>query len=169
MALVIKINPANSLSLEVGIARLNRVHRNLPNLVKEGTRQWGTTLERDMKNSAARADIKAFTNTLFTSGIQWRQRPNGNIGLLFIRLYGVLLDSMKPHFVNLTRSRTRLLAWALQAKSANIRRKASEVSSKRLDKIGIYVKPHPFINNGWNIGRPKLRPILNKQVQLGLA
>ncbi len=141
---------------------LKRVRNKLPELTSKGMFAWGKILEKDMKMSARDAGIVPFTNTLFTTGIQWRQRPRGKIGRLFIRLYGIALDQMAPHFVNLTRRRSRLLAWAEQSKSSAIRRAARAVRKGEQSKATIRVRPHPFIMNGWRRARPKLRPVLSR-------
>ncbi len=142
------------------VKTLNRIKKRLPRMTIEGMRRWGKILERDMKLSARKAGIDEFNNVLMTNGIRWDQGVRSKKGSLFIRLYGIYLDSMSPHFVNVTRRRTRLLAWAKQ--SRNFKRKAIMVESRQLDKFSIYVRPHPFIANGYRRARPKLRPVLKR-------
>lgn len=143
---------------------LSRIRRKVPESTSEALNEWGTILERDMKNSAIQAGIKPFTGTLFTKGIEWRMKPKGRIGRLFIRQYGVFLDSMRPHAVAFKKSRTRLLAWGLQARSLGVRVQAALVDEGIQKSAAIFVRPHPFIRRGFRRARPKLRPIARKHL-----
>lgn len=146
------------------IPQLGRI-RNIPQAIPRATLRWGKILERDMKASARTAGIRRFTGTLYGTGIRYEQAPNGKIGRLFIRQYGVAVDSMRPHFVSVKSTRTQLLRWALQARSRAIRARAKQVAAGTLTRFGIFVKPHPFINAGWRRARPKLRPILRQELE----
>ncbi len=150
------------------VTSLNRIKKRLPKMVRKGMMRWGKILVRDMKLSARRARIKMFTGTLQTLGIRWEQRVRGDTGYLFMRLYAVYLDSMAPHYVNVTRRRTRLLAWAKLARKSTIRRKANLVETRKLKSFAIYVRPHPFIANGYRRARPKLRPVLKRLAARGV-
>jgi hypothetical protein len=151
-----------------GVVSLNRIKKRLPEMVRIGMMRWGKILVRDMKISARRAKINRFTGSLQGKGVRWEQGPRSDIGYLFMRLHGVYLDSMGPHYVNVTRRRTSLLAWAKTARSAVIRRKAGLVERKELKKFAIYVKPHPFIANGYRRARPKLRAVLKRLAARGV-
>jgi len=70
---------------------------------------------------------------------------------------------MNPHWVNIQRSRSKLLNWA--SKSRNFKDEARMISSGEIKKFPIYVKPHPFIQNGWRRARKKLRPILKQELR----
>ena len=118
--------------LFAAVTTLNRIKRRLPMMVRKGMMRWGKILVRDMKLSARKAGIKRFSGTLQGLGIRWEQRVRGDTGYLFMRLYAVYLDSMAPHYVNVTRRRTRLLLWAKIAKKPNIRRKARMVEKRKL-------------------------------------
>lgn len=159
MTIVVNIRTAGDIKKLDGY--LNRIKR-IPDLTREALYDWGKILERDMKSSAKIAHIRKFTGGLYSKGIEWRQRPRGNIGRLFIRKYGLYLDSMKPHWVNITRRRTRLLLWGQQADSDLIRNASILIASGRLRKKAIFVRPHPFIRRGWQMARPKLRLMLNQ-------
>ena len=150
------------------VATLNRIKTRLPQMIKKGMMRWGKILVRDMKLSARKANIKEFSGTLQELGIRWEQRVKGDTGYLFMRLYAVYLDSMAPHYVNITRRRSRLLVWAKTARSPNIRRKARMVEKKELKSFAIYVKPHPFIAQGYGKARPKLMPILKRLASRGV-
>ena len=154
--------------LFAAVTTLNRIKKRLPMMVRKGMMRWGKILERDMKLSARKAGIKRFSGTLQELGIRWEQRKKGDTGYLFMRLYAVYLDSMAPHYVNITRRRTRLLAWAKIARSPNIRRKARMVEKRELKSFAIYVKPHPFIAQGYRRARPKLRPVLKRLAARGV-
>ncbi len=137
-------------------------------MTRKGMMRWGKILVRDMKISARQAKIKRYTGTLQGLGIRWEQRKKGDVGYLFMRLYSIYLDSMRPHYVNVTRRRTRLLAWAKRATSSNIRRKARMVEKRELKSFAIYVKPHPFIAQGYRRARPKLRAVLKRVASRGV-
>ena len=144
------------------VTSLNRIRRRLPEMTRKGMRRWGEILSRDMKRASKQAKIKDFTGTSQLTGIRWEQGAKSDTGFLFMRLYLIYLDSMSPHYVNVTRRRTRLLMWAKLAMSTNIRRKASKVEKGELKKFAVYVKPHPFIAQGFKRARPKLKPVLKR-------
>ena len=144
------------------VTALNRIKKRLPKMTRKGMIRWGRILAKDMKLAARKSGIKRFSGTLQGLGIRWDQGVRSNTGYLFMRLYAIYLDSMAPHYVNVTRRRTRLLAWAKIARSQNIRRKARMVERRELKNFAIYVKPHPFIAQGYGRARPKLRPILKR-------
>ncbi|MHA1168263.1 MAG: hypothetical protein ACTSRU_10615 [Candidatus Hodarchaeales archaeon] len=150
------------------VKSLNRIKKKLPEMVNRGMRRWGRILVRDMKLSARKARIKQFTGTMQGLGIRWEQGVRSDVGVLFMRLYGVYLDSMRPHYVSITRRRTRLLAWAKLARSSTIRRKARMIEKKELKSFGIYVEPHPFIAQGYGRARPKLRPVMKRLASRGV-
>ncbi len=154
--------------LVTAVATLNRIKRKLPQMIRKGMMRWGKILVRDMKLSARKARIKPHTGTLQGLGIRWDQGVRSDVGVLFMRLYGIYLDSMRPHYVNVTRRRTRLLAWAKIARSANIRRKARMVEKRELKSFAIYVKPHPFIAQGFRRAGPKLKPVLKRLASRGI-
>lgn len=164
MTIVLKISNVSDVVKTVGV--LKNIKKRMPEMPVRVMRKWGKILERDMKNSARKAGIKPFTGTLYNSGIQWRQRKTGRTGMLFMRNYAVALDSMKPHFVNVTSRRSRLLAWAKQADNQHIRRQADKI--KTIRKFPIHVTPHPFIRIGWKRARPKLRPLIQQETRLAL-
>lgn len=151
------------------VTTLNRIKKRLPQMTRLGMRRWGKILVKDMKVSARRARIKSFSGTLQDLGIRWDQRVRSDTGYLFIRLYGVYLDSMRPHHVSVKIRRTRLLAWAKRARNINIRRKARMVEKRELKSFAIYVKPHPFIARGYRRARPKLRPVLKRLAVRGIT
>jgi len=150
------------------VTALNRIKKRLPTMVRKGMMRWGRILAKDMKISARKSGIKMFSGTLQGLGIRWEQGTRSNTGYLFMRLYAIYLDSMAPHYVNVTRRRTRLLAWAKIARSPNIRRKAGLVERRELKNFAIYVKPHPFIAQGYQRARPKLRPVLKRLASRGV-
>ncbi len=155
--------------LFAAVTTLNRIKRRLPMMVRKGMMRWGKILVRDMKLSARKAGIRRFSGTLQGLGIRWEQRVRGDTGYLFMRLYAVYLDSMAPHYVSITRRRTRLLMWAKISRSPNIRRKARMVEKRELKSFAIYVRPHPFIAQGYRRARPKLRPVLKRLAARGIS
>lgn len=159
----------NAKDVAFAVRTLNRMKNNLPQITREVMRKWGHILVKDMKSAAINANIKSFSGTLQGKGIRWEQGKKSNDGYLFMRLYAIYLDSMSPHFVNVTRRRTRLLAWARRSGSSSIRKKARMVEGKKITKFGIYVKPHPFIASGYRRSRPKLRPMLNRSIKNAVA
>jgi len=167
MAKVIVINTEGDLIK--GVRTLNRVKTRLPKMTIEASRRWGRILEKNMRRSARNAGIKDFTGTLLNTerGIDWRQGKNSKTGYLFMRLYGIYLDSMRPHPVYVTRRRTRLLAWAKS--KPMFRERAARVEEGRQSKFAIYVKPHPFIAAGYRKARTKLRPVLKRLAARAVA
>jgi hypothetical protein len=148
---------------------LSRMRNNLPQMTRNGMMRWGKILERDMKTSASGAGISNFTGTLQSIGIDYRQGPRSDVGHLFVRMYGIYLDSMSPHFVSVQASRTRLIAWAKKSKSESIRRKAKLVEQRKMRSFSVFVRPHPFIAGGWRRARPKLGPIIIQEISKGVA
>lgn len=161
MARVIVIR--NLKDVTVGVGVLNRIKRRVPEMTREEMRKWGRILEKDLRHAARQARISPGVLTE-GKGIEWRQRKRSNTGYLFMKIYGIYLDSMKPHFVNVTRQRSRLLMWASIARKAPIRRKAEDVIRGKRAKFSVYVRPHPFIHTGYTRARKKLRPILKRGV-----
>ena len=164
-------------TLQHTLTALKGIHHNVPKGTREGIRRWGNTLATDMKNSARIAvslggslPIKPMSggNSLLNKGIRWEQRKKSNVGHLFMRQYGVFLDSMSPHVMPITRNTPMRLRWARQARTNYIRRKAQRLNTNtgdgtfKSDVAFVRVKPHPFIKAGWRIARPKL-PIMLKQ------
>jgi len=143
-------------------ATLKRMRNRLPQMTRLGMRRWGKILERDMKYAARQAGITNYTGLLQGKGIDYRQGKRSDKGYLFMRIYGIYLDGMNPHFVSVTRRRTRLLAWSLRARSSNIRTKAMAVQSGQRKTFSIYVRPKPFIAAGYRRARPKLKAVLKR-------
>ena len=139
---------------------LQRVKKRLPAMTIKAMIRWGKILEKDMKSSLRNVSAR-FRGVSEGNGIRWEQGNKSHVGHLFMHRGYVALDSMKPHWVSVKRSRSRLLSWSRQAKVPNIRRRAQMIDSGKLKSFGVYVKPHPFISSGWRRSRPKLRPILN--------
>ena len=140
---------------------LQRVKKQLLALTIPAMIRWGKILERDMKSSISQVTSN-FTGLSQGRGIRWEQGKKSYVGYLFMRQELLALDHMRPHWVSVKSSRTRLLAWAKQAMIPNIRQRAFMVESGKLKRFGIYVRPHPFISTGWRRARPKLRPILKQ-------
>jgi hypothetical protein len=160
MVRVITITTQGDLIKAEGL--LTRVRKNLPQMTREGMREWGSILERDTKDAAEKAGIQNNLGVLLGRGINYRQGKRSDTGYLFVYWYGVCLDTMRPHFVSVTRRRTRLLTWAMIAQRSSIRDKAMRVESGRLKKFSVYVKPHPFITAGYRRARPKLVSVLKR-------
>jgi len=159
------ITISTSGELKHSIRTLSRIHRNIPKNTKDVMCKWGNILVRDTKNSALDSGIKAFSGTLYGNGIRWEQGKRSNVGYMFIRKYGIYLDSMKDHFVSVNRNRTRLLAWAKQSRSSAIRTKANKIEKGKLKSFSIFVKKHPFISKGYNRARPKLLPLVKRSIK----
>jgi len=147
---------------------LNRIKKKLPTMTRLGMRRWGNILVRDMKLSARRAKIRDFQGILQGPGIRWEQGIRSDVGFLLMRLYAIFLDSMSPKYVSVKRTRTVLLRWAKLARSPAIRRKARMVEKRELKSFAVYVKPHPFIANGYGRARPKLRSVLKRVSARGI-
>ena len=86
-----------------------------------------------IRESAFNSGIRSYTGHLMSkNGIQARKLGKNRFGI-FIPHYGKKLDRMPPHFVSLKRGRG-ITRWA----------RAKGITGK-----SIFVKPHPFIENGW--------------------
>lgn len=166
MGVVLKIDTKGTLTHT--LKTLKGIHHNIPRGTREGIRKWGKKLERDTTSAAMNAPntrgqkITPMTGNLFRN-IQWRQGKKSNWGGLFVPHYGVLLDSMRPHFVSIKPSRSTLMHWALRARYAGIRKQGRKAATgRRTGKV--YVRPHPFIRRGYNRARPKLGYTLKKEL-----
>lgn len=148
------------------LTRFGKKLTRLPQISEESaanvTREFGTLLERNTKRAAMQAGIQSQTGTIYGKGIEWRQKEKGKVGMLFVRQAYVMLDSMAPHFVNVQRSRSRLLRWAQSANNSNLRFAADQVAAGRESKVAIFVKPHPFLDNGYGRSRRQLPSILKR-------
>lgn len=162
MVILLKVN-VNTGDVRKIQRRLKRV-RKLPEMTSNAMMEWGKILEGDMKTAAWQRGIKSFTGTLYEQGIRWEQMPRGYTGKLFMRLYALALDAapLGGRWVSVKPSRTHLLAWARQAQSKELRRKALLVQKGTLKYFSLKVRGHPFIMDGWRRARPKLRPIIAK-------
>ena len=140
--------------------------RKLPDMTSRAMYKWGKILERSMKQATHAAGIDDNTGLLRDRGIEWRQRPKGKVGHLFIRSYGIMLDSMRTHGVNITQSRQGLLNWGLQARSSAIRKGAAAVASGKRKSYAIVVQRKPFIERGWKRARPLLNPIIREGTRI---
>ena len=168
MVKTIKIRTAADFKKAIGT--LNEIERKLLFQIRESMREWGETkLEPDMKESAVRAGISSHTGELLDTGIDYRQGPKSDTGFLFIRDYGVKLDEMRPHYVSVTRRRTRFFSWAKQARKGHIRRKARLLEEGKIKSFGVFVKPHPFIEMGHEKARPKLNQILRRRTKIAVG
>ena len=98
---------------------------------------WNLTQQgaRFLIESAIRAGIKDWRSVLlkFGVGIEPRKIRKGTYGI-FMPLYGVFLDSMRPHLVALKRGRN-ITRWAQD----NLGRKGGLIE----------VSPHPYIDAGF--------------------
>jgi hypothetical protein len=161
MVKIIRIT--NEFEFDKAIKSVKRLSTRLPIMARELKRQLGNTIVKELKTSARQAGIRRFTNEMFTNGIRYEQTPKGNIGKVIILDKYYFLDSMKPHFVNVLRNRTQLLAWAKQAKNSEIRKKAKEVLANKRKKFSIYVKPHKYIRRGFIMARRQIPKLINKE------
>ncbi len=151
MAELLKITVDNG-SVKRVEGRLKQVSR-FPDLTRKAMMQWGKVLEREMISSLHTANVKPWGGgklSLFKD-IQWRQRPKGDIGRLFMPLHGVYLDSMNPHHVALKPGRL-ITKWARQRMKG------------RIPKV-IYVRKRPFIKRGYNSAKTKLGPIIKQHLR----
>ncbi len=153
--------------LSTAVTTLNRIKKKLPKMTRLGMRRWGNILVRDMKLSLRRVSV-GFRGVSEGKGIRWEQGKRSDTGYLFMRQEYLALDHMRPHWVSVKRSRTILLRWAKQAIIPNIKRRARMVEKGTLKSFGVYVKPHPFIANGYGRARPKLRPVLKRVAARGI-
>lgn len=154
--------------INTAIVTLKRINTRLPNMTREGMRQWGKVLVSHLKRSAGRAGIRSSTGTLFNKGIRWEQGKKSDKGYLFMRVYGIYLDSMAPHWVSVHRGRMRLLRWARIARNDRIRDMAQDISAGTRKKFKLKVKPHPFIKSGYKNAKSELGRMFKRAVKRGI-
>jgi hypothetical protein len=154
--------------LDTCLVTLDRIKKRLPQMTRVGMMRFGKILERDMKISARHSGIKKFTGESQDKGIRYEQNERSDVGFLFMKLYMIYLDSMRPHYVTISLRRKRILDWAKQSVSVDLRAKARLVERRKIKKFSIFVTPHPFIRMGYASARPKLNPILKTEIQRGL-
>jgi hypothetical protein len=147
-----------------GRARLQWIGET-PKMMRSAMREYGATLERDLKNSARQARIDPYLGNLYGNGIRWEQGTNSNTGKLYVVESAVMLDAMRPHGVYVRPSRPQLLLWALQARSPVLRQKAQSVISGRRKQFLLNVEPHPFIMRGYKRARSKVPAIIRRHVR----
>jgi len=146
-ALTIKLSQGSLKSVEGAVKKIGK----FPDLISQSMNQWGQILAKDMQVSAAQ-NTEAWRGTLASDkGIQWRQKPKGRLGRLFMYKYGVQLDSMRTHWVSLKRGRT-ITMWAEDKLKGNLPK-------------AIEVHKHPFIRKGYDRARPKLRAMINQSMR----
>lgn len=151
------------------LVTLKRINARLPSMTREGMRQWGRDrLVPHLKRSAGRAGIQSVSGTLFNKGIRWQQGKRSDTGYLFMRLYGVYLDSMQPHWVKISSGRPRLLRWARTARHDRIRDMAQDITAGVRTKFSIMVKPHPFIRVGYRNAKSELGRMFKKTTKRAL-
>jgi hypothetical protein len=129
--------------------------------------RWGKKLEENIKKSAMLAFIQS-TGIIYGKGIEYRQNTNSLNGYLFIRREYVYLDNMRPHVVNVTSSRTRLLSWASRAINPEIRRGSRLVNSGKIKSFPLFVRPHPFIRRGIINSIQRLPLTLKRHVSISI-
>lgn len=143
--------------------------KGLPIYISRAMMVWGQLLRRTTYEAAVQAGILPSTGRFYNQGIRYEQAPRGLVGRLLIQQNYVFLDSMRPHTVSVTRRRTLLLRWALNARAYSIQKKANEVAIGTRKNFGIFVKPHPFILQGYAIALPQLQPIIRSYLQMALS
>ncbi len=144
--LAVRVNVRNQQTFN----KLNNYLLNLSPEVSKGVQEWGNILVKDLRNSAMRAGITNFSGALLKGrGIRWEMRPKGYVGYLYMYQYGTYLDRMRNHYVTVKRTRKNLREWYSQ--------KVSALGPN--EEPTIFVRKHPFINEGFRIARPKLNRI----------
>jgi len=135
--------------------------RSIPNLTQKSIDRWGKYLENMERAAARQAGIKDFSGDLYgRKGISWRPDKNG--GQLFVIQHGVFLDSMRPHYVVVKKSRKNLLEWA---SARGFEPAASMVKQGKLKGFPIYVKPHPFMRKGFIRAYPRLKMYMQEELK----
>ena len=154
--LTVKLKQGSVKTFESMVKRV----RKIPDLTSEAMNQWGHILAKDLQVSAKiHGKIKPWRGTLMSDkGIQWRQKPKGRVGRLYMVRYGVMLDRMTPHFVSLKPGRL-ITQWAKDPNKMNITPRTVKPFQ------AIRVKPHPFISAGYRIARPKLKTIIKQNLR----
>ncbi|MHA1829887.1 MAG: hypothetical protein ACTSX6_14700 [Candidatus Heimdallarchaeaceae archaeon] len=150
--IIVKVNIRN---LQV-INKVNRYLLALKDREARAVRQWGHILVKDLRSSAMMAGITPFKrHLLYGRGIRWEMSQRGYVGYLSMYQYGVFLDKMRPHYVKVKRTRKTIREW-YSRKIRKLRPYSEPI---------IYVRPHPFINRGFRIARPKLTRLARQEVR----
>lgn len=115
-------------------------------MVKEGRKAgWNITRKgaMNLKRQAQNAGIKNWRGILLSkNGIEARKLSTNRYGV-FIPMYGVYLDSMRPHFVAIKRGRG-ITQWGEQK---NVHPRYVQIGKKWIP--GYFVRPHPYIQTAW--------------------
>ncbi len=137
---------------------INNIAFKLPKEVSEGGFDYAKLVQRNMRLELTNKNLK-WRNKLW-SGVQARKQTKTR-SVVVMPMYGVFLDSMRPHFVKLKRGRL-------------IRRWAMEKGTKRVKAIAkregsIWVEAHPWIDAPIARSLVNLNSIIRKRADKALS
>jgi hypothetical protein len=161
-----RINKPSLRSLQKALTRVGRIPKGITTNVMQ---RWGDSLQKNTINSAKAAGISSWSGELFSKGIQWRQGSgeNARVGRLFIRQYGVDLDSLPNRFVEVGRG-NKIDDWVMSKPFGTKRITGkSRVWGTPTGQLGgkVYVTQKPFIQRGYKMTRPLLGPMIKESVK----
>ena len=132
-----------------------------PQVYSRGIMKWGKDLQRNLKLSISH---RRFTGEIQDS-IEWRQRPRGLNGELFMSIEGVYSDSAGKHIVSLNKNtirNIRLAEWAIAHGVAEEKKGWVTTTKKHLPFLK--VKGHPWIDRVTQKHIPKLPDYILQEV-----
>ena len=121
------------------------IDKNAKRVIGDGVFKTCSNIANEIRIEVIRKDL-IWTTRLHKS-IRAKRFSILKSGVL-VQKYGVQLDSMKPHFINLKKGR-KITKWA----------KKKKIKAKTL-----FVKPHPFIDAGLKRGLTKSKTIMEKEI-----
>lgn len=141
------------INVVVDTRNVDKLFKNLPvktrKEVGNGMFQIAKSYQRSLRYSL-RQSSKKFDGTIFNS-IQAVKKNDIN-SVVTMAQEGFWLDSMRPHWVSIYKAR-KIAAWAQQ---------------RGYKGNSIFVRPHPFIERGFNRGRENRERILQQSMDKAL-
>ena len=132
---------------------IQRITNMLPEGVGQAAKEFGQSLQRRLKREVT---VKRLVwRGRLHSNIRWRMTSKTS-GQLTMPRHGAFLDSMKPHFVKLSRRRL-INQWAREKGNPAVKAQAKREGV-------IFVKPHPFIRGPLDRTIRDLNKILQRHV-----
>ncbi len=115
-------------------ANISAIIKNFPVAVRKAGDEFGESVVRRLKREVS---VQGLIDTGDLHDRITYDRIRAGLGKVRMPLHGVMLDSMRPHYV-LAAEGTRIQRWAFRKGNLGVRIKAA--SNKP-----IWVRPHPFI------------------------
>lgn len=129
MVVLVKVSNMQAFS------NIERIADNFPLAVGKAGNEFGLTLQRRLRRNIT---VKKLIDTgELHSGTKWVRKSKIG-GELRMPVHGIMLDSMRPHWVEFKPSRTGFIGWAQRKGNLDVKTAAASQGY-------IFVRPHPFI------------------------